>query len=196
MAFHPYKANECFKDNYIKVPKELFVSPLYSTRLNSDSKLLYGFLLDRLSLSIKNNWIDKESNVYLIFTRKSIQKLLNLSDKTVTKAFKELNDCELIYEKKQQCSKPNLIYIGKISHLSLDADESRKNYDSEHGKIPTPESENLRLNKTNNKKTNINNNFDSKKLDNRFFDDSGQYENLDRFIVNFQDYIKEEEGGL
>ena len=50
--------------------------------------------------------------------------------------------------------------------------------------------------KNSNNNTNINNNFDSKKFDNRFFDDSGQYENLDRFIVNFQDYIKEEEGGL
>ena len=58
-------------------------------------------MIDILSLSIKNNWIDKETgNIYLIFTRKKIQELLHLSDKTVTIAFKELKACELIYEKK------------------------------------------------------------------------------------------------
>ena len=73
MAFLAYKANECFNHQYIKIPKDLFINPLYK-HLNSDSKIIYGFLLDRLSLSIKHNWIDKETgNVYLIFTRKKIQ---------------------------------------------------------------------------------------------------------------------------
>ena len=63
--------------------------------------MLYSFLLDRLLLSIKNNWHDENGNVYLIFTRKEVQDKLNLSDKTVTKAFKQLSDVNLIYEEKQ-----------------------------------------------------------------------------------------------
>ena len=195
MAFLAYKANECFNHQYIKIPKDLFINPLYK-HLNSDSKIIYGFLLDRLSLSIKNNWIDeKTSNVYLIFARKKIQELLHLSDKTVTKAFKELKACELIYEKRQQCSKPNIIYIGKINPYFGNSAQSRKNYDSGHGNSTTPESENLRPNKTNNNKTNIDNNFNFKNFDNRFRDTTGQYENLDRFLVNANDFIKNE-GGL
>lgn len=77
--------------------------------------MLYGFLLDRLSLSIKNNWHDENGNVYLIFTRKEVQDKLNLSDKTVTKAFKQLSDVNLIYEKKQGFSKPKLIYVAKYN---------------------------------------------------------------------------------
>ena len=44
---------------------------------------------------------------------KEVQKMLNLSDKTATKAFKQLNECKLIHEKKQGANKPNLIYVGK-----------------------------------------------------------------------------------
>lgn len=190
MAFLAYKANECFNHQYIKIPKDLFINPLYK-HLNSDSKIIYGFLLDRLSLSIKNNWIDeKTGNVYLIFTRKKIQELLHLSDKTVTKAFKELKTCELIYEKRQQRPKPNIIYIGKLHTCSDNYSQNRKNYDSEDGNSMTSESENLRPNKTNNNKANIDNNFNFKNLDNRFRDTTGQYENLDRFLAN--DFIKNE----
>ena len=88
---------------------ELFFNKNYRDKLNSDSK----FLLNRLTLSTKNNWIDENGNVFLIFTRKEVQKILNLSDKTATKAFKQLNECMLIHEKKQGANKPNLIYVGK-----------------------------------------------------------------------------------
>ena len=69
------------------------------------------------------------------------------------------------------------------------------NYDSGHGNSTTPESENLRPNKTNNNKTNIENSFNFKTFDNRFRDTTGQYENLDRFLANANDFIKNE-GGL
>ena len=77
---------------------ELFFNKNYRDKLNSDSKILYGFLLNRLTLSAKNNWIDEIGNVFLIFTRKELQTMLNLSDKTATKAFKQLNECKLIHE--------------------------------------------------------------------------------------------------
>ena len=99
MKFIPYKANECFEHLYYQIPMELFFNKSYKDKLNSDSKILYGFLLNRLTLSKKNNWFDEEGNVFLIFTRKEVQELLNLSDKTATKAFKQLKECKLIYEK-------------------------------------------------------------------------------------------------
>lgn len=144
-----FNATELLQYKYITVPKELFINPRYST-LSSNSKLLYGFILDRFSLSLKNNWKDENGKAYLIFTRKDIQKLLNLSDKTVTKAFKELSNCKLIYEKKQGRNKPNLIYPCKM----ISEEWSRKNYDSGTGKNTILESENLRCNNTNNNYTN------------------------------------------
>lgn len=104
------------------------------------------FQENRLSQSQKNHWIDAERNIYLIFTREEVQEKLNLSDKTVTKAFKQLNETGLVQEKRQGSGKPNLIYVGKIQHeesknlLFL----NRKNYDSGKENITDLKSENLR----------------------------------------------------
>ena len=155
--FNFYKVNETLNHKYYQIPQELFINPLYKNTLNSDSKLLYGILLDRLSLSIKNNWHDEDGNVYLIFTRKEVQDKLNLSDKTVTKAFKQLSDVNLIYEKKQGFSKPKLIYVAKIQHVNLENAHNRKNYDYINGNSTITESENLRTINTNNNYTYIKN---------------------------------------
>ena len=111
-----YKSNETLSNRYYQIPQELFVSSLYKDKLNSDSKILYGFLLDRITLSQKNHWIDADKNIYLIFTRQEVQDKLGLSEKTVTKAFKQLADVNLIAEKRQGLGKPNLIYVGKIQY--------------------------------------------------------------------------------
>ena len=157
MEFKPYKDNEYLENSYYKIPQELFVSSLYKDKLNSDSKILYAFLLDRLSLSQKNHWIDEERNIYLIFTREEVQEKLNLSDKTATKAFKQLNEVGLVQEKRQGLGKPNLIYVGKINHSDSENLRflNRKNYDSGIGESTTLDSENLRGINTNNINTNI-----------------------------------------
>ena len=65
MDFIPYKAHECFEHLYYQIPMELFFNKNYKDKLNSDSKILYGFLLNRLTLSAKNNWVDKDGNIFL-----------------------------------------------------------------------------------------------------------------------------------
>ena len=157
MDFIPYKSNETLEHKYYQIPQELFVNEKYKNKLNSDSKILYAFLLDRLSLSQKNHWIDEDNNVYLIFTREEVQEKLNLSDKTVTKSFKILMEVNLVQEKRQGLGKPNLIYVGKINHSDSENLRflNRKNYDSGIGESTTLDSENLRGINTNNIKTNI-----------------------------------------
>lgn len=155
--FNFYKVNETLNHKYYQIPQELFINPLYKNALNSDSKLLYSFLLDRLSLSIKNNWHDENGNVYLIFTRKEVQDKLNLSDKTVTKAFKQLSDVNLIYEKKQGFSKPKLIYVAEIQHQKIELSHTRKNYDYINGDSTITKSEKFRPINTNNNYTYKNN---------------------------------------
>ncbi len=114
-----YKNNEILENSYYQIPQELFVNSLYKEKLNSDSKILYAFLLDRLSLSQKNHWFDEFGRIYLIFTREEVQDKLCLFEKTVTKAFKQLADVNLIEEKRQGLGKPNLIYVGKIQHEEI-----------------------------------------------------------------------------
>ena len=171
MNFIPYKAHECFEHLYYQIPMELFFNRKYNDKLNSDSKILYGFLLNRLTLSAKNNWVDKDGNIFLIFTRKEVQELLGLSDKTVTKAFKQLNECKLIYEKKQGANKPNLIYVGKINHDKNLIQVIRKNYESRIVKSTTHDTENLRSNYNNNNYNNKGKKNGYQNYEQRHYDD-------------------------
>ena len=148
MKFIPYKSNETLENRYYQIPQELFENSLYKDKLNSDSKILYAFIIDRLTLSQKNNWIDSENNIYLIFTRQEVQDKLGLSEKTVIKAFKQLSETKLIFEKRQGLGKPNLIYVGKIQHEEIAEQENLqlqncKNYSSRGVKNTVQELENL-----------------------------------------------------
>ena len=171
MEFIPYKANECFEHLYYQIPMELFFNKKYKDKLNSDSKILYGFLLNRLTLSAKNNWVDDDNKVFLIFTRKEVQERLNLSDKTVTKAFNQLKECKLIHEKKQGANKPNLIYVGKIEHDENLIQLIRKNYESRVVKSPTHDTENLRPNYNNNNYNNKGKRNSYQNYEQRHYDD-------------------------
>lgn len=158
-----YKNNEILENSYYQIPQELFVNSLYKENLNSDSKILYAFLLDRLSLSQRNHWFDEFGRVYLIFTREEVQDKLCLSEKTVTKAFKQLLEVNLIAEKRQGLGKPNLIYVGKIQHEEIITDIKQENlqvlnsksYGSREVKNTTPDTEILPTINPNNIKTHI-----------------------------------------
>ena len=191
-VFIPYKLEEVAIHSYYQVPKELFANPLYKDHLSSDSKLLYALLLNRLTLSMKNRWIDENGNIYLIFPRKEAEEKLNLSKNTITKAFKELDITNLISEKRLGRAKSNVIYVGKINHISLlGDDESTENtgnslipkiWESRIPKSGNHESPNLGVN---NNKYNYNkyNNKYARTI-NRYFDSSNQYDDLDRFYAN------------
>lgn len=181
MNFIPYKANECLENTYYQIPKELFINPEY-TSLSSDSKLLYGLLLDRLSISIKNNWVDKDGNIYLIFSRKEAQEKLNLSDKPVTKAFRQLNEVMLIHEIRQGFKKNNIIHVGKLNHIDNEKFMNRKISDSGNGNNTNQESENVRSNKNKYNKNKSSNISDAKKSFANY--DQRQYENLDFLYAN------------
>lgn len=160
-----YKNNEILENSYYQIPQELFINKLYKEKLNSDSKILYAFLLDRLSLSQKNHWFDELNRVYLIFTREEVQDKLCLSEKTVTKAFKQLTDTNLIAEKRQGLGKPNLIYVGKIQHEEIITNIEQgnlqvlnsKNYGSREVKNTILDVEKFPTINPNNIKTNITN---------------------------------------
>lgn len=151
-----YKINETMQHTYYQMPQELFDNEKYKY-LSIEAKVIYSFLLNRMNLSRINHWINNDGEIYLIYTRKEIQCKLNLSDKPVTRAFKELRDTELIKEEKQGFGKPNLIYIGKIEHEDYDTEEAEdKRLDNQTkedyyiGENTTNETEYVRTNKQNN----------------------------------------------
>jgi DNA-binding MarR family transcriptional regulator len=107
-----YTVNDLLKNNYYQIPKFLFEGEFKN--LSNNSRVLYSLLKDRHNLSIKNNWVNKKNEVYLIYTRKDMEEMLGLADKTVKKVVDELINLGLIEEERIGFNKPNRIYLNKI----------------------------------------------------------------------------------
>lgn len=108
-----YYANEAEQFVFYRIPRVLFTGHRYKS-MSTDAKVLYGLLLDRVGLSVKNNWIDEQGRVYIIFPRKDAQELLNYGNQKVAKLFKELVKYDLTEEKTQGLNLPNIIYVKKF----------------------------------------------------------------------------------
>lgn len=110
-----YKAKDFNLARFFQVPKELFENPEYNN-LSNEAKLLYSFILDRMTLSLKNktNWIDEYGNVYCYYTNQTAQEALKRSERIIIKLKKELHQAGLLLEERQGLNKPNRIYPLKI----------------------------------------------------------------------------------
>ena len=125
--------------SFYRLPKALFTNPKFCGT-SAESKILYGLLMDRMSLSIKSGWLDKQGRVYIIFTTEEIMTSLYCADNKATKLMKELEGCGLIERKRRGLGKPNLIYVKNFaSDPSEPRDQNRENNDSRAVKTATPE---------------------------------------------------------
>ena len=83
-----------------------------------DAKVFYAVLKDRLSLSFKNNWIDEDGYVFLVYSNSKLMDILNCSTSTLLRMKKELTQFGLIYEVQQSTPKTgnlaNRIYLGQL----------------------------------------------------------------------------------
>ncbi len=100
---------------FYRIPKVLFSDPTFDS-LSTDAKLLYGLLLDRMQLSIKNQWVDDDGKVYIYFTLDSIKNSLSCSYKKAGLLMGELDDKKgigLITRVKQGLGKPDKVFVHK-----------------------------------------------------------------------------------
>ena len=98
---------------FFKMPKLLF-SERYKG-VSTDAKVLFGLMLDRMSLSAKSeHWMDADGRVFIYFPVQEIMDLLCISDKTATRLYKELEKAELIQRERQGLGMPSKIYVCKF----------------------------------------------------------------------------------
>ena len=99
--------------SFYRIPKLLFTEEYFSS-LSCEAKVLYGLMLDRMSLSLKNKWFDDQNRAYIIFTIEDVMEFLNCKSQKAVKIMKEL-DAEdgigLIEKIRQGFGKPNIIYV-------------------------------------------------------------------------------------
>lgn len=97
--------------SFYRVPKVLFTKEQFKP-LSAEAKILYGIMLDKLDLSVKNNWGDDNGRVYIIYTIEQIMADMNCADQKATKLLDELEKkCGLIERRRQGLGKPNLIFV-------------------------------------------------------------------------------------
>ena len=139
--------------SFYRIPKVLFTEERFKS-VSAEAKVLYGLLLDRMSLSAKNGWQDKENRVYIIFTIEDIMEAMGCADQKAGKLLYELESkCGLIERKRQGLGKPNLIYVKNFVTPSESRFLNRENHDSGEVKITDQEPLKSRSNNTENNNT-------------------------------------------
>ncbi|MGF2085108.1 replication initiator protein A [Lactococcus lactis] len=119
-TFNFRKADNQYKTLYFQFPKVLYYSKKYKKKLSLSAKAAYMVLLDRVEYSLKTNWVDEEGNVYFIFTNLELAELLDVSLRTAIKLKKELEDANLLLQKrmgfnpKTGKNQPNRLYLAEL----------------------------------------------------------------------------------
>ena len=111
MQYEYFYGAQAEQFSFYRIPKALFTEPNFR-ELSTDAKVLYGILLDRMSLSLKNQWLDAQNKVYIIFTVEEIMDALNCANQKATRLMVELEKQAVLIERKRQgLGRPNLIYV-------------------------------------------------------------------------------------
>ena len=100
--------------SYFRIPKALFQDSRFR-QLSTDARTLYGILLDRMSLSAKNGWLDEQGRVYIIYTVREVQESLCCAEHKAVKLFRELEQADLIERKRRGLGRPSLIFVKNFS---------------------------------------------------------------------------------
>ena len=146
------KINEVRNNVFYQFPKWLLEEEY--KHLSIRAKIVYMLVFDRRTYSIKNNWYDKNGDVYVYFTIDEFMKKLSCSRQSIINAKKELQDYGLIKEEQQGMNRPNRIYINGSLENRL---QEVQNLDGGSLENRLQEVQNLDGIKTNNIKTNITN---------------------------------------
>lgn len=149
--------------SFYRVPKVLFTREQFK-QLSAEAKILYGIMLDKLDLSVKNKWGDEKGRVYIIYTIEQIMEDMNCADQKATKLLDELEKkCGLIERKRQGLGKPNLIFVKNfitgVEGSMMARIQNRENHDSGAVNITTadyPKSRGINTNHNNTENSDIN----------------------------------------
>jgi len=123
MEFNYYYGTQADQYTFLRIPKNIITDKVFAG-LSLPAKLLYGLLLDRMSLSMKNKWFDEDNRVYIIYQIKEIMSDLSLSEKMAIKHLKELEEFGLVEKRRRGFGLPSILYVKSF----ILPDESEKEY--------------------------------------------------------------------
>ena len=124
-VFDYYYGTEAEQFSFFRIPRVLIQDSRFK-QVSTDAKLLYGLMLDRMSLSMKNGWLDEENRVYIIYTLENIMEDLNCGKDKGVKILAELDTVKgigLIERKKRGLGKPSIIFVKNFASLVTEKEE-------------------------------------------------------------------------
>ena len=111
MTLNYFYGNQAEQFTFYRIPKILFTDPNLKV-ISAEAKILYGLLLDRMTLSSANGWLDSEGRVFIIYTIEEMMQQLGCAQQKTAKLLAELEkSVGLIERKRQGLGRPNLIYV-------------------------------------------------------------------------------------
>ena len=122
-----YYGIEAEQFSFYRVPRLLIKDERFK-KLSSDAKLLYGLMLDRMSLSMKNEWFDEDNRAYIIYTIDSIMEDLGCGKEKAVKVLAELDSVKgigLVEKVRRGLGKPDIIYVKNFASLAENVDEKK-----------------------------------------------------------------------
>lgn len=150
-----YYGNEAEQYSFYRIPKMLFTDARFKS-VSVEAKVLYGLLLDRMALSVKNNWLDLDGRVYIIYTIADVMGTLGCAEQKANKLLNELDTAKgvgLIERVRRGLGKPNVIYVKNFiqKNKSGNRQESQiKNCDNHKSGIVKTTCQEMRKSQTNN----------------------------------------------
>ncbi len=114
---------------FYRVPKALFTNPQF-TGLSIEAKVLYGLMLDRVSLSQRSGWLDEAGRVYIYFSVKDVQEQLDCGHCKASRHLKELETSGLIQRQRQWLGTPDRIYVQDFADCQNAENEASKSADA------------------------------------------------------------------
>ena len=110
IVFDYFYGQESEMHAFYRIPKLLFTND-YFENLSSDAKILYGLMLDRMSLSQKNKWLDPQNRAYIIYSQAEAMEMLRCKKNKAIGLFRELEEIGLVERKKQGQGNPDRLYL-------------------------------------------------------------------------------------
>ena len=215
--FEKYNLSQVKTERFYQLPKYLF-EDAYFKKMSAEAKIMYALLKDRFELSIQNEWVDKNNNIYFIFSNKHLCEYLGYAEQKIIKLKKELISFNLLTQERVGLNKPNRLYLLKPNY-DIKASHSKELPNSqfqnnEFGssrtvnlsgqELPNSQSNDTYYNDTNYIKTNNNDTYDmnDKKLTypsnhtshsnhyySKFNDDALKFQLLEELPQSVQNYL-------
>lgn len=129
LKFDYYYGVQSEQFSFYRIPR-LLIKDQHFKGLSSDAKLLYGLMLDRMALSMKNHWLDNENRAYIIYSISNVMEDINCSKPTCVKIMKELDSFGLIERKRKGLGKPDIIYVKNFAVLEDSQEQDEESSDA------------------------------------------------------------------